>query len=303
MLQMRKGSAKPIRAVATRRRALYSKYMNDFDAIAFAGGGNRCYWQAGFWQALNEARAQNPQFVVGVSAGAFQAAVALAGLGARQRELVFAACAQKPKPLEWSRLLSGRSPFVVGDMYRRLLEQLFDSAALTALRQAPPLYIQIAHPPALMPGAIAALGAIGAYQIEKLVTGAAHSRAGLYVGMRAQWISTHGVARPSDLADALMASSSVPPFMPIGRIGERAALDGGLVDNPPLGKISAVEKSGGRTLVLATRPRAPEANGARVVVTPSTPLIVNKFAVDDADGLRNAYELGLKDGAAFARSL
>jgi hypothetical protein len=22
-----------------------------FDAIAFAGGGNRCYWQGGFWEA------------------------------------------------------------------------------------------------------------------------------------------------------------------------------------------------------------------------------------------------------------
>lgn len=44
--------------------------QGDFAAIAFAGGGNRCYWQGGFWDALTALRPQRPRFVVGVSAGA-----------------------------------------------------------------------------------------------------------------------------------------------------------------------------------------------------------------------------------------
>ena len=29
-----------------------------YDAIAFAGGGNRCYWQGGFYEAVAEKRAR-----------------------------------------------------------------------------------------------------------------------------------------------------------------------------------------------------------------------------------------------------
>jgi predicted patatin/cPLA2 family phospholipase len=41
-----------------------------FDQIVLAGGGNRCWWQAGFWNALNEAIPQHPTKIVAVSAGA-----------------------------------------------------------------------------------------------------------------------------------------------------------------------------------------------------------------------------------------
>nr|WP_237368268.1 hypothetical protein [Rhizobium sp. SL42] len=101
-----------------------------------------------------------------------------------------------------------------------------------------------------------------------------------------------------------MATSSVPPFMPIGRIRGIAHLDGGLVDNPPLRKLVETERQGGRTLLLSTRygrppPQAPN----RQVVAPSEDVPVNKFAVGDAKGLRHAFELGLRDGEAFATTL
>src|SRR5207237_6004162 len=41
-----------------------------FDAIIFAGGGNRCYWQGGFYEATAD-RLGTPSLAVGVSAGAF----------------------------------------------------------------------------------------------------------------------------------------------------------------------------------------------------------------------------------------
>ena len=40
-----------------------------FDAVAFAGGGNRCYWQGGFWEAAAPLLGLKPGMVVGVSAG------------------------------------------------------------------------------------------------------------------------------------------------------------------------------------------------------------------------------------------
>ncbi len=277
---------------------------SDFAAVAFAGGGNRCYWQGGFWDALTALRPQAPRFVVGVSAGAFQACFSLIGAGDRVRDRVFRACAETQRGLDWARLAQGRSPFLVGGMYRELIEEVFGEAELAALRQAPEILIQVAHPPAWMPGAFAALSSIGAYQIEKALTGAAHSRAGLYLGLEPDWLSSHAARSTAELADALMATASVPPFMPIGRVNGRAALDGGLVDNPPMIRLADVEAGGGRTLVLSTRSARPlESTARRTVVRPSEPVRVNKFSVTDADGLKEAYELGLRDGEAFAKTL
>ena len=278
--------------------------QGDFAAVAFAGGGNRCYWQGGFWDALTAIRPQRPRFVVAVSAGAFQACFSLIGAGKRVRERVFRACEETERGLDWSLLARGRSPFLVGGMYRTLIEEIFGETELAALRRAPEILIQVAHPPGWMPGAVAALSSIGAYQIEKAITGAAHSRAGLYLGLEPDWLSTHAARTPGELADALMATASVPPFMPIGRVNGRPALDGGLVDNPPLIRLRPVEAEGARTLVLSTRSAKPlESTELRTVMRPSEPVEVNKFSVTDADGLRKAYELGLRDGEAFARRI
>jgi predicted acylesterase/phospholipase RssA len=272
-----------------------------FDAIAFAGGGNRCYWQGGFWEAFTARHPQEPKRVVAVSAGAFQACFSLIGAGARVRSIVFDACAAIDKEIVWSELVRGRSPFIVGGLYRDLITEIFGPLELAALKAAPEILIQVTHPPRLMPAVVAAYAAIGAYQIEKALTGAAYSRAGRHVGLKPAWISTHAIETPEELASALMGTATVPPFMPIGRVNGRPALDGGLVDNPPIERIGATESEGGRTLVLTTRAGKPlpEAPG-RSVVRPSVPVAASRFAVTDAEAIRTAYELGLRDGEAFA---
>ncbi|PTM60822.1 patatin-like phospholipase family protein [Phreatobacter oligotrophus] len=275
-----------------------------FDAIAFAGGGNRCYWQGGFWDAFTAIRPQNPSLVVGVSAGAFQACFSLIGEGDRVRSIVLEACATIERELDWGRLLKGRSPFVVADLYRDLIATVFGPLELAALRAAPEILIQVTHPPRWMPAMVAAYAAIGAYQVEKVVLGAAHSRAGRHVGLTAGHVSTHQLETPEALVEALMGTAAVPPFMPVGRIDGRPALDGGLVDNPPIDRIATVEAKGGRTLVLTTRAgKTIPATETRTVVQPSVPIVTSRFAVTDGEAIRAAYELGLKDGEAFARSL
>lgn len=276
-----------------------------FDAVAFAGGGNRCYWQGGFWEALTAAHPQSPRLVVGVSAGAFQACFSLIGEGERVRRIVTEACATIAREIEWSRLARGRSPFIVGGLYRDLVADVFGPLELAALKAAPEILIQLTHPPRFLPPLIAAYAAIGAYQIEKVWLRAAHSRAGRHVGLTPSWVSTHAdIATPADLVDALMGTATVPPFMPVTRVNGLASLDGGLVDNPPLDRIAAVEQAGGRTLVLTTRAgRTVPSRPGRAVVAPSEPIRASRFAVTDSAAIMAAYELGLKDGQAFARSL
>jgi predicted acylesterase/phospholipase RssA len=63
-----------------------------FDAIAFAGGGNRCYWQGGFYEAIADRLKVAPTLVIGASAGAFAAAYSLLGIGPEVRARVIGAC-------------------------------------------------------------------------------------------------------------------------------------------------------------------------------------------------------------------
>ncbi|SIQ60345.1 Patatin-like phospholipase [Rhizobium sp. RU33A] len=273
-----------------------------FDAVGLAGGGNRCYWQSGFLKSYSEHQTLNPRFYVAVSASAYHGAMHLAGVGDRVRASAFAFAEKGHRGVDWGALRRRESPLVVGALFRQLLADAFGEEELATLKAAPPMLIQLSGLPDWMPGALGALGSIGAYQIEKLLTDGTHSKAGLRMKLRPTWISTHNLDYPGELVDALMATSSVPPFMPVGRVRGRAYLDGGLVDNPPLMKLTEVEAKGWKTLLLTTRfGRMPPSAPNRVVVGPSEDLPVSKFSVGDAAGIRHAYEVGLRDGLAFAR--
>jgi len=102
----------------------------------------------------------------------------------------------------------------------------------------------------------------------------------------------------------VIASGCVPPFIPIVSLGGRPAFDGGLVDNVPIAPLGPVEAAGGRTLVLLTRvyKRIPRAPG-RTYVQPSERIQVKQFDVTNPGGIREAYRLGLRDGARFAATL
>lgn len=274
-----------------------------FDAIGFAGGGNRCYWQSGFWEAFNGLHPQRPAYYVTVSAGAYHCAMNLVGKAKTIRDAAIAFAEERRPDVAWKNLFLGRSPFVVGGLFDAFLTSMFDDRDLETLRRQPPILMQVSHPPAWMPSAVAALGSIAAYQVEKRLTGGAYSKAGRLLGLTPDWVSTHGMQTARDLIDAVLASSSVPPFMRVGRIRGRACLDGGLVDNPPLLKLTETEAAGGRTLLLSTRHgRIPPTAENRTIVSPSEPITVNNFTIRDPDGLRRAYEIGLRDGERFALS-
>ena len=71
-----------------------------FDAIAFAGGGNRCYWQSGFYEASAERLGLTPKRVVAASAGAFAASYSLLGIGERVRKIVLDGCGDHLKTFD-----------------------------------------------------------------------------------------------------------------------------------------------------------------------------------------------------------
>ncbi len=239
-----------------------------------------------------------------VSAGAFQACFTVAGLGDAVRRRVISVCATQRADVDWAGPLRGRRLFPVGALYPALLAETFGTAELERLKAGPEILIKVSRPPGWLPGSLATAAGLIAYQAEKKLLNPMHPRAGRWLGFEPHYVSTHAVETPEDLIAALAASSSVPPFMPVGRVGGRPALDGGLVDNVPVEPLLPFEQAGERTLVLATRhyPTLPTIQN-RTYVQPSRRIKINKFSIRDAEGIARAHALGEEDGAAFAAKL
>ncbi|MGO4573012.1 patatin-like phospholipase family protein [Microvirga sp. 2TAF3] len=275
-----------------------------FDAIAFAGGGNRCYWQGGFWEAAAPLLGLKPEIVVGVSAGAWSACYSLLGLGRRVNEMVAEGCSLGRRNFEWRAWRSEGSPWPVSRMYRSLIEAIIDESALECLKRGPDILICLARKPRRLPLSLAIPLGIATYQIEKKWRAPVHPKGGRAIGFRPEFLRVRDLTSPAELSEALMASASVPPFMPVGQVGGMAALDGGLVDNVPAEPLRSVEAQGGRTLVILSRlyRTFPQVAG-RTYVQPTEPVPVGQFDITNPAGIRKAYEMGLKDGEIFARRM
>lgn len=275
-----------------------------FTGLAYAGGGNRCYWQGGFYETVAPRIDLRPRRVVGASAGAFAMLYTALGLGPSARELVREACIGRSSEVDWAAFRRGGRLFPVGEMYREMLRLLLTPERLLQLKSRADFLIAISRPPRFWPlPVIAALG-IGAYQLEKRLRRPVHPTAGRRLGFRPDLIRIADCEEPQELIAALMASASVPPFMPAGDVGARAALDGGLVDSAPAWALAEMERAGEQTLVLLTRPFAEVPQVAnRTYVRPSQTIPVSQFTIRNWDGIRFAYELGVKDGEDFLRAM
>lgn len=276
-----------------------------FAGLAYAGGGNRCYWQGGFYETVAPRIGLAPRRIVGASAGAGAMLYNALGLGPTVREMLLReACTGRTSEVDWAAFRRGGRLFPVAEMYREMLTALFTPERLAALKTRADFLIAISRPPRFWPlPVITALG-IGAYQLEKRLRRPVHPTAGRRLGFRPDLIRIADCANPEQLVDALMASAAVPPFMPAGNIGARAALDGGLVDSAPAWALADMEAAGEQTLVVLTRPFAevPQVEN-RTYVRPSQVIPVSQFTIRNWDGIRFAYKLGVRDGEEFLRAM
>lgn len=272
-----------------------------YDAIAFAGGGNRCYWQGGFYEAVSEKRDLKAPLMTAVSAGSFALSYSLLGLGPKVRELVTAACGPQLRNFDLKGWRAGKPLYPVGPMYLDLLRDVFGETELKALQAIGDIQVGVARLPRGLPPVLGAAIGIGAYQIEKKLFHPVHPTFGRKLGIRQEFVGVRNLKHAAELHDLIIASGGVPPFMPVTKVGDRPAFDGGLVDNVPVAPLEPIERQGGKTLVLLTRvyKKIPEIRG-RTYVQPSEPIPIKQFDIRNAEGFREAYELGLKDGKAFA---
>jgi predicted acylesterase/phospholipase RssA len=270
-----------------------------YDSVVFAGGGNRCVWQAGFYRTVAGALSLAPARAAAASAGAAIAAVLFGGCFDDALAHFKQATSVNRRNVHWSNLLDGAPVFPHAEMYRRVLLEVIDDRALATLRAGPELRVPITRAPRWLGArsgfAVAAL----ADACEHAVGPRVHPRFARWLGFRADYVTVHECRTPAALADLVLASSCTPPFTPLLRHGGEPALDGGIADNVP---VDAFGDAAGRTLVLLTRryPRLP-VHPARTYVQPSMPVPVSSWDYTNPAGLQAGYDLGRRDGEAFVR--
>lgn len=283
-----------------------------FLKAVFAGGGHRCWWQAGWWDRVRAEQPLAPQRIAGVSAGAATACLLYANDPQRALEHYREVILPGARNAYWHRLWRGGGQvFPHEGIYRRALSVLLGGPAFERLRRdAPEVRITYALAPRrLGPMGGFALG-VALYNLEKHVRRPLHPAAGRRFGFEPVIATLASCADEQALIDLILHSSATPPFTRLTRLEGRGVLDGGMIDNVP---VYAVDSPGDAapdperpdTVVLLTRryARLPEhfVIGARVYVQPSRKVPVSGWDYTAPDAYEATYRQGRDDAERFLR--
>jgi predicted acylesterase/phospholipase RssA len=272
------------------------------EAVVFAGGGCRCFWQAGFWSRAGAALELEPRVVAAVSAGAAFACAAIAQVIDRVVADFVKRAARNPRNVYPGNVWRRRPMFPHGEMYRAALLASMDAATLERLRGPTDLRILLAHPPSRMPLGPALLFGIAAYQLDRITRRGVHPLWARRLGFSPVVVSASSCRTPEELADLILHSSCTPPVTPLFRRDGRPVIDGGIVDNVPVEVVADATE----VLVLLTRryppERIPRVPG-RLYVQPSEPVPISKWDYTSPRLIEQTFDLGRRDGDAFVRAI
>lgn len=274
--------------------------ISAFDTIIFAGGGNRCFWQAGLMQHWTaKVRAQR---FVGTSAGAAMATAFLAS----HIEVAISACQRlfdaNPKFHETNRSPNQRGWFAHERIYPTWIAAFADATAAQKLSEdTRVLQIGVCRLPQYLPTSIGlALGTVG-YLIDKHLSHRLHPKFPAQLGYVMQIIDVAQHASAAALQNLLVASAAAAPILLGRRLEGELAYDGGFADNAPRPEKRATDEM---QLVLLTRhyPHRPRAFffEERWYLQPSKRVPVSTFDCTFKTQIRGAFELGLSDARAFS---
>jgi NTE family protein len=223
--------------------------------LVLGGGGTLgAAWTIGALRALEEARgvdARDAQLIVGTSAGSILAALLGAGASAEDLWRHQRGSEVERGPLaghsfDYDQAAGGGAPPlpIPGIGSPRLIAR--------SVRH-PRRYAGVTVLSAFMPPGRGSLGDIGKMVEEVIPSGAWSPHPGIRIvamdydsGERV--VFGHQGAPPIGLAEAVVASCSIPGWFPPARVGERRFVDGGTVSNTNLDLLRAADLPGGRAL-------------------------------------------------------
>ena len=275
-----------------------------FDKVVFAGGGHRCWWQAGFWDRVSGEIELHPRVIGGVSFGAITACLLYAGDSKRALAWYERELKSVRSNFNWLNLMRrGRRLMPNAAIQRKALRALLGGENFRQLMwRAPEIRVRYVRLPEGASPSRAVLGALarGAGRTPRGMSPA--DTAGRF-GATIETKRVQDCRSERELVDLLVAASSAPPFTLEETLDGAACFDAGLFDELPIG---AVADGPGQTLVLATRhdpAHAPVfARDGFVYVQPSEKVAVASWDYTSAKRYRNAYDLGQRDGEAFLRT-
>ncbi|OQY60244.1 MAG: hypothetical protein B6245_02435 [Desulfobacteraceae bacterium 4572_88] len=279
------------------------KDQSKFGCVVFAGGGNRCLWQAGFWSVAAPALNLRPSVIGGVSAGSAIACMLFSGKIEKGLKHFKEATEKNEKNFYAANILNKSPVFPHYGIYRNMLLKTIDQQGLEELRKGPEIRVLIAIAPRVPGPRIATLMGLTAYSLEKKIAYPMHPVTAMKLGFRPRVVSVSQCGTPDELADLIMASSCTPPFVPISKWGNETALDGGLVDNVP---VDIIPENRGRMLVLLTRiypeEKIPKVPG-RLYVQPSRDIPIKRWDYTNPEKGQAAFDLGMHDAGIFVENM
>lgn len=277
-----------------------------FDKVIFAGGGHRCWWQAGFWEVLRAEIELRPRVIGAVSMGAFMACLVHANDSRRALAWYERELSGVRTNLEWKHLFRRGEPFFrQGGIYRKALRALLGGEHFRQLMwQAPEIRVAFAVPPQVMNERQLRWHAWREYRRDARL-----AAQGLHPSMATDSpLLTPGVKRLQDcrsereMVELLMASSCLPPLFQMAEVDGERSLSGELYDPVPVGTVADVP---GQTLVLTTRTydrKTPVfAMQGRIYVQPSTPVLAASWDFTSPRRFVKTYEQGREDAEAFLK--
>jgi predicted acylesterase/phospholipase RssA len=236
---------------------IHTVCLSDIDTLVFAGGGNRCWWQAGVMQRLIDAGHALPDELVGTSAGAAVAAACLTVGPKEAMQRCAAMFAGNKTLLEWDRSRWRFPRFVHDRLYPLWISSWVQEHSLETVRQsAQRLFVAVSHPSETLGLGWSLFFASIANILDSLQP-RIHSYLPRYVGLQQSFIGLHECANAGEAQELLVASACAAPMLKPRRIANRAAFDGGYLDNAAVFEQDARQRQ--HTLVLLTRhdPRLP----------------------------------------------
>lgn len=178
-----------------------------FDQVVFAGGGNRCWWQAGFWDVVRPALDLRPRVIAGISAGAATACMLYTRDSRWVMRYYEEALRHNRRNVHWGNLLRAEPVFPHYRIYRQALLDIYGEP-FAKLAGAPDIRIGVSHVPRWLGARSAVAAGLIAYNIEKYVRKTLHPTLGRSLGFRPEFVRAQDCARVDELADLVLQSSA-----------------------------------------------------------------------------------------------
>ena len=276
-----------------------------FDKVVFAGGGHRCWWQAGFWEVLRAEIELRPRVIGATSMGAFMACLVHANDSRRALAWYERELAGVRTNIAWLNLFRKDAPlFRQGGIYRKSMRAVLGGEHFRQLLwAAPEIRIGCALPPPTLTERQLRRVSWREYRRDaRLMPAALHARSERTAMFVPHVKRLQDCRTERELFDLLQAASALPPLVPPVELDGVPACSGSLVDPVPVDLVADVP---GQTLVLTTRTynrKTPVfALDGRLYVQPSVPLPVGSWDFTSPQRFLKAYEQGRVDAESFLK--